>query len=443
VQLGVHPADQQSMRLLWQLSRVTVNPNTLKLFYSQQGRLVYQADTGAGPDEAALVRALGPVTAANARSRAGRLSQVSAGGVSYRISYVPVNGAAGIPVRGIVLAASLADDQATLTRLASGEAIVTGIALLAVTACALAVLRLGLRPVGAMAAVATAIAEGDIDRRVPVKPRDSEVNQLAVALNRAFDERRSAEDRLRCFVADVSHELRTPLSTIRGWAELYFQDDGMTDPDGVRTAMSRIADEATRMGRLVEDLLLLARLDRQRPLSLSPVDVAAVAREVVADAQAIAPDRSITLMPIGSGEQTGVLGDAGRLGQLVRNLVGNALQHTPPSAAVRVTVAIRDDQVCLSVADDGPGIPEPERSRVFERSYRAAGTRDGADGHGLGLAIVRAIAEAHHGTIELRSDADQGSEFLLRLPAAGPSGNRQATGTAASATDARMGAFAS
>jgi two-component system OmpR family sensor kinase len=278
-------------------------------------------------------------------------------------------------------------------------------------------LRLGLRPLGNMAATATAIAGGDTNRRVPVDGAYTEVGRLAAALNHAFDQRQRAEDQLRGYIADASHELRTPLTTIRGWADLYFQG-GLPDAAAIETAMSRIADEAGHVSRLVEELLL-ARLDHQRPLGTDAVDLATIAREVAADAQVIDPQRPITLtLPQDPGEAVAV-GDADRLRQVVRNLVGNALQNTPPGTPIQVGAGLDADDpvhwVRLSVADHGPGIPATDLPHVFERFYRS--TRDSA-GTGLGLAIVRAIVQAQGGTVQVWSEPGRGTRFDVTLPRA-------------------------
>jgi two-component system OmpR family sensor kinase len=436
--LSVRPPRRITTGTLWRLSGDNmVSGDNVMLFFSRQGRLLFPPSASLDPQQAALVHEIGPLTAA-ARPRGGHLSQVSAGGVTYRIAYVPVDGPAlvvsppdrGPTVRAVVVATSLRVEHDTLARLASSEVIVTAIILLMLAGSAVVVLRLGLRPLGEMAAVATAIAGGQTECRIQVKPGDSEANRLAAALNRAFDERQRAEDRLRCFIADASHELRTPLSTIRGWAELYFQEEGLPDADSMHTAMSRIADEAARMGALVEDLLLLARLDQHPALASTLVDMVAVAREVVADAQVVDPSRVVTMIPAPDQQATILVrGDADRLRQVARNLIGNAFQHTPVTAAVRVTIVTRPDpwgrhQMCLSVADDGPGIPEDARHRLFDRFYRVGATHghtdDHTDGHGLGLAIVRAIVQAHDGTVHVQSAAGRGSEFVVMIPAAEP-----------------------
>jgi two-component system OmpR family sensor kinase len=238
------------------------------------------------------------------------------------------------------------------------------------------------------------------------------------------EEARGSEERLRRFVADASHELRTPLTSIRGFAELYRQGAVRSEED-VRRLIQRIEAEGGRMGLLVEDLLLLARLDRERPLTITPVDLAAIAGDAVHDARAVQPsrplalhlDESLTDVPV-------VLGDEGRLRQVVGNLVTNALVHTPGDVRVTVTVAqdgADPDFLLLRVADEGPGMDSTDAVRAFERFYRADASRTrAAGGTGLGLAIVASLVEAHGGTVGLETAPGQGATVTVRLPRSGP-----------------------
>jgi len=226
---------------------------------------------------------------------------------------------------------------------------------------------------------------------------------------------------MRRFVADASHELRTPLTSIRGFAELYRQG-AVTEPDQLRRVMRRVEEEATRMGLLVEDLLLLARLDQERPLERRPVDLLSLAADSVHDAQAVEPDRDITLHA--DAQDAGVpvvVGDEARLRQVVSNLVTNALTHTPHTAPVEVRV--KTEQVdgvgwaVLTVADQGPGLADDEAARVFERFYRADTSRTRASGgNGLGLSIVAALVAAHGGHVDVESETGHGATFRVRLP---------------------------
>jgi two-component system OmpR family sensor kinase len=232
---------------------------------------------------------------------------------------------------------------------------------------------------------------------------------------------------MRQFVADASHELRTPLTTIRGFAELYRQG-AVTGSGDIAALLRRIEDEAARMGLLVEDLLLLARLDRQRPLTLAPVELPVLAMDAVQAARATAPERKIELEMRDDPEKLVAYGDDARLRQVVGNLMTNALVHTPPDASVTLRLyAVAGNRAVMEIADTGPGLPEGQREHVFERFYRAdeARTRHtdrAASGTGLGLAIVAAIVRAHHGTVEVESQPGQGATFRVTLPALEPAG---------------------
>ncbi len=284
------------------------------------------------------------------------------------------------------------------------------------------VIRLGVRPVQQMTEVATAIAAGDLSRRVPEAADGTEAGALGAALNTmltsietSFDERTRAEERLRRFVADASHELRTPVATIRGYAELH-RTGALGDAGALDDAMRRTEQEAIRMGGLVDDLLTLAHLDRGRPPEHADVDLVAVARDAVGDARAVDPHRTIAL------EGTGpvlVRAEEAKIRQVVANLVGNALAHTPSSAAVTVAVGEDGGWGRLSVADAGPGMAPEVADRAFERFYRADPSRSRHQGgSGLGLAIVDAIVRAHGGDVRLESVPGRGTTVTFRLPGA-------------------------
>jgi two-component system OmpR family sensor kinase len=282
------------------------------------------------------------------------------------------------------------------------------------------VLRLGVRPIKRMTRTAAEIAAGDLSSRVPEAARGTEASDLGVALNAmmtrielAFAERTATEARLRRFVADASHELRTPVTTIRGYAELY-RHGGLTDPDQLDQAMLRTEREALRMSSLVDDLLLLARLDEGRPLACAPIDLGVLGVDAAADARAVAPDRAVT-----ADVQAGVTidGDEDRLRQVVGNLVGNALAHTPDGTTVAVCVRGDAGRAVLEVHDDGPGMAPEVACRAFERFSRADESRSRhAGGSGLGLAIVHAIVVAHGGAVSLRTDLGAGTTVRVELP---------------------------
>jgi two-component system OmpR family sensor kinase len=223
---------------------------------------------------------------------------------------------------------------------------------------------------------------------------------------------------MRRFVADASHELRTPLTSIRGFADLY-QQGGLPERAGVDRAMSRIGGEAARMGLLVDDLLLLARLDQQRPLARHPVDLLELVTDAVHDAQATHPDRTVTLEVHGGADPPVVMGDEPRLRQVIANLVSNALRHTQVDTAVCVRLGTRAEPptAVVEVADQGPGLSPEAAARVFERFYRTDDARSRDDGGtGLGLAIVASIVHAHRGEVELDTAPGQGATFRILLP---------------------------
>jgi two-component system OmpR family sensor kinase len=323
----------------------------------------------------------------------------------------------------LIVAIPLTEVSATLDRLLVVELMVSGIALLLVAGFALWMVRLGLRPLEGIGATAGAIAAGDLSRRVEPATERTEVGRLGMALNAmlaqieaAFEERRASENRLRRFVADASHELRTPLTSIRGYAEL-FRRGADSRPEDLAKSMQRIEVEAARMGVLVDDLLLLARLDQGRPLEREPVDLARIVEEAVDSARAVEPDRPIDL---DVRAPASVRGDEGRLRQAVDNLLDNVRVHTPVRSPVRVKVEQDDNAVVLSVKDEGPGLPSEVANRVFERFYRGDPSRSRSmGGAGLGLSIVAAIIEAHGGTVTVRSEEGAGATFEVRLPTVG------------------------
>lgn len=327
--------------------------------------------------------------------------------------------AVSLPQGTLVTAVSLNPTDDTLASLVRVELIASGIIVLALCVLALWTVRRGLRPLEDMSETAGAIASGDLTRRVPSEDENTEVGRLGAALNAmlaqiemAFDEKTGSEARLRQFVADASHELRTPLTSIRGYAEL-LRKGGFSDEEGRQRALARIEHEAARMGGLVDDLLLLARLDQGRPLEMLPVDLRRVALDAVDDARAVEPGHPIELA---APEPVLVAGDRDRLGQVAHNLVRNALIHTPPGTPVRVEVAHRGNAALLSVVDEGPGMDPDQSRRAFDRFYRGDASRTG-QGTGLGLSIVRAIAEALGGTARAESGPGRGAAFVVELPA--------------------------
>jgi two-component system, OmpR family, sensor kinase len=378
-----------------------------------------------------------PSDAAWFTGHAGKATTVPAtsGDGRWRVVVEPAGDGANV-----IVAASLDGIDSTTRQLRTIDLVVSLVVLVLLAGAGAAIVRASLRPLVGIEQTARAIAAGDLTRRVPDRDPRTEVGRLGRALNTmlaqiesAFSARaaseasaRRSEDRMRRFVADASHELRTPLTTIRGFAELYRQG-AARDPAELDRLMRRIEDQAARMGVLVEDLLLLARLDQQRPLERSPVDLLALAADAVADASAVAPERRIELV-LGSGDaQPGhalvVLGDSQRLRQVLANLVDNALRHTPAGTPVEVRVgeAALDGRpgAAVEVVDHGPGLTPEQTERVFERFYRADPARSGGDGGtGLGLSIVAALAAVHGGTVQVDSVPGRGARFRVVLPLA-------------------------
>jgi two-component system, OmpR family, sensor kinase len=303
-----------------------------------------------------------------------------------------------------------------------------GVAVLIVVGLAgYAVVHRSLRPLAEVEKTAAAIAAGQLDRRVPERDPRTEVGRLSLALNgmlaqiqqalasseSSAEKARGSEERMRRFITDASHELRTPLTTIRGFAELYRQGAARD----VAMLLSRIESEASRMGLLVDDLLLLARLDVQRPLEQHRVDLLALASDAVHDAEAMDPRRGITLQVLDGPGTPEVLGDEARLRQVLSNLIVNAIQHTPETADITVRVGTDGDDAVLEVADKGPGMTEEDARRVFERFYRTDSSRARASGGtGLGLSIVDSLVRAHGGVVTVTTAPGEGCCFRVSMP---------------------------
>jgi len=339
----------------------------------------------------------------------------------YRVRALPLDTAGHV----LIVAVPLGETYATLHRLLLIEVLVSVVVLAAVVGAGLWLIRLSLRPLRRIEETAGAIAGGDLSQRVEEAPEGTEVGRLGRALNamlsqieRAFAERAASEERLRRFVADASHELRTPLASVRAYAEL-FERGAKERPEDLARAMAGIERESARMGALVDDLLLLARLDQRKPIEHAPVDLIDVARDAVDAARALEPARQIELAA--AADSVVVSGEREQLRRMLDNLLANARAHTPISATVRVEVeSVTGDGAVVQVCDAGPGMSEDEAARVFERFYRAdpARSRD-QGGTGLGLAIVAAIAEAHHGDAEVITSPGHGTTFRVRLAANG------------------------
>jgi two-component system, OmpR family, sensor kinase len=326
-----------------------------------------------------------------------------------------------------VTAMPLHDTDETMNRLLRLEALGAVAVVLMLGAVAFWVVRLGIRPIKQMTATAGEISAANAEElalRVPEGHGHTEAGQLAVALNAmlgriesAVSERARSEERLRQFVADASHELRTPVTTIRGYAELY-RHGGLAQSADLADAMRRTEQESLRMGRLVEDLLTLAKLDQHRALERQPVNLGALVADAAHDAAVVAPERSITTA-VDRGQDQVTLGDADRLRQVLANLVANALAHTPVASAVVLEASRQEDQVVVVVRDQGPGMTPEVAARVTERFYRADPARARNNGgSGLGMAIVDAIVAAHGGTVRIVTSPAAGTAVTVSLPAA-------------------------
>ena len=323
----------------------------------------------------------------------------------------------------LVVAIPLDDVASTLSQLVTLELITTAAITLVVLLATWLVVRRGLRPLERMGTDARSAA-GDLSRRVEPATESTEVGRLGLAINAmlgqletAFAERAANEQRLRHFVSDASHELRTPLTSMRGYAELLRRNPVMSEED-VRLATRRIEEETRRMGVLVDDLLLLARLDQGRPLEHSRVELAPLVTDACADARATDPARNISAH---IDTPVAVAGDDMRLRQVLGNLVRNALVHTPAGTPVEVSLARNDSSAILEVIDHGPGIPQDQAHTIFERFHRAdpARSRD-RGGSGLGLSIAAAVVVAHGGQIGVLTTPGGGATFHIELPVSAP-----------------------
>lgn len=343
--------------------------------------------------------------AAEGLARSGGHASVesSVTGTSYRI-VARDDVATGTSV--VVIGIQLGDVDAAVGRLTALQIAATGLVIALLSLVTWWVLRLGVRPVRQMTVAASQVAAGDLELRIPEAPDGTEAAQLGAALNTmlgrfesAFSRTRQSEERLRRFLADASHELRTPVTTVRGYAELY-RLGGLRGAGELDGAMVRVEAESVRMGRLVEDLLRLARLDDGQRPERSSVDLAEVVREQVADLAVVEPGRVV----LAQVESATVRGVSDHLHQVVANLLRNAVVHTPPTAPITVALSggALSGTAVFVVTDRGPGMRPVDRERAFERFYRADPSRSrSSGGSGLGLAIVDAIVRDHGGTVTI------------------------------------------
>ena len=322
----------------------------------------------------------------------------------------------------LMVALPLTDVNSTLHRLLLTEVFVTGAVLVVAVGLGLWLVRVGLRPLRNIEGTAAEIAGGELSSRVPDTDARTEVGRLGIALNTmleriedAFAKQQEAERRLRRFVADASHELRTPVSAVGAYAEL-FERGAQQRPDDLARVLRGVRVETARMQALIEDLLLLTRLDEGRPLERQPVELVGLAGEAVEAAQTISGDWPLT---IEADQPVEVTGDRMRLREVLDNLLANVRTHTPPGTPTTVRVRSRDGEAVIEVADQGPGLDAEDAARVFERFYRADPSRArDRGGTGLGLAVVAALVGAHGGRVEVDTSRGDGATFRVRLPMA-------------------------
>jgi two-component system OmpR family sensor kinase len=386
--------------------------------------------------------------AAALRDRFGKPFDVASdhGGGNWRVLIVPVPvtassapprrgpGAGPLPA-GVVVSASLDEVASATGQLRTAFLLIGAVVAALLGPAAWFAVRAGLRPMRRIEATAAEIAAGrPLSHRMPKQSPRTEAGRLSAALNgmlaqieSAFAARAESEEQMRRFVADAGHELRTPLAGIRGFAELYRMGALPGEADVKRT-MARIESEAVRLSGLVDDLLTLVRMEEQRPLQLAPMDLRTLAVDALHDTTALDPARTVTLTGPGGGPgnppgPAPVLGDEARLRQVVANLVGNAVAHTPPGTPVRIGVGTREGHGVLEVADTGPGLAPAQAARVFERFYRVDPSRtrtSAGGGTGLGLSIAHALVTAHGGHVDLATGPGEGACFRVRIPSARP-----------------------
>lgn len=331
-----------------------------------------------------------------------------------------------LPTTGdtLIVAQSLEAVDKTQSRLLSLFFLVGALVLLLIAIASRYVIKIGMRPLENVERTAEQIASGDLSARLPDTKPNTEVGRLVTSLNmmltrieESFTARSESEGRLRRFVADASHELRTPLTAIRGFAELHRQG-AVKEGDETKDLIARIERESLRMSSLVEDLLTLARLDQGPKMEIKPVNLTEVISDAVASARAAGPDH-----PIAFEEKSEIyaLGDSNRIHQVVANLLANARVHTPAGTSIKVAISQGEKEILVSVSDNGPGLSDADREKIFERFYRVDASRqrsNGADGSGLGLSIVDAVMRAHGGHVSVDSKLSEGSTFTLHFPLA-------------------------
>jgi two-component system OmpR family sensor kinase len=348
----------------------------------------------------------------------GEAFTVEGDGNNFRAVAVALPNNAG----SIVAAQSLNDLNKTVGKLGFFFFLIGAALLTLIAIASRLVIKIGMRPLEDVEETAEQIAAGDLSARMPDANPHTEVGRLVTSLNsmlgrieQSFAARLESENKLRRFVADASHELRTPLTAIRGFSELYRQG-AVSGEEPTRELVGRIEGESIRMGALVEDLLLLARLDQSREMESKPVDLEDVVESAVASARAAGPDHNVSFTP--TGEELFALGDEARIHQVVANLLANARAHTPAGTQIDVSFSRDSDGIRIAVSDNGPGLSTEDQQKIFERFYRADPSRVRVDGEGsgLGLSIVDAVMKAHGGSVSVQSELGKGATFTLFFP---------------------------
>jgi len=324
----------------------------------------------------------------------------------------------------VVIAVSLSSVEKTLHELSWFFLLISLAVLILIGLFSRWLISLSLKPLLEVEVIAAAIADGDLSARLPELEPSTEVGRLTQSLNtmlgrieESFEQKNASESKLRRFVADASHELRTPLTAIRGFAELHRQG-AVSGEEKTKELVGRIEKESIRMGSLVEDLLLLARMDEARPVTMEPVDLSHLIQECVASAQAAGPNHRISVQV---PADLYVLGDNKKIHQALANLLANARTHTPAGTPIEVLARSTEDEISISVKDSGPGLSEGDQARIFERFFRVdpSRARHAGEGSGLGLSIVDAVMKAHGGSVSVESIVGEGATFTLHFPISG------------------------
>ena len=343
---------------------------------------------------------------------------IEAPGADFRVATTVLPSSLG----SVIVAQSLSDFDKTTRQIGIVFLIIGGLVLLFIAFASRQVIKLSMKPLEKIEATAEKIAGGDLSARLENFEPDTEVGRLSTSLNQmlsrieeSFVARTESESKLRRFVADASHELRTPLTSIRGFAELHRQG---AVPEGEKTKelISRIEKESMRMGSLVEDLLMLARIDQSREIVMADVDLSTLIKEAVTSAQVAGPEHPIT-SDIAHDVHT--QGDSDKIYQVVTNLLANARAHTPIGTAIHVATYSADNGTFVTVADKGPGLTTEDQQHIFERFFRVdtSRQRNSSDGSGLGLSIVDEVMKAHGGSVSVSSEPGNGATFTLHFKA--------------------------